>query len=239
MHCGRTIDFVVSGFYELFYRYVEQTDRRNELRKEAKNKIEEVVSLINEGHYSNPIVADLLKQLVSELDNYSGRMMYGYLPKRAKNLIDGIVDEMASDEKIKELYELWCEQREMIVKIYREEMPPRVPLSSNKEFKTIRNAVLQEALRLKDTSEYPFTDENVEKIYLPENAKVPAIPPTFQPPKKYHWKTDIALSSARLFARLTQAIQDNFEEDNQTDRQVDRKVLKKIQEKKHAQGLKM
>lgn len=224
---------------EMHNIYVEQTDRRNELRKEAKNKIEEVVSLINEGHYSNPIVADLLKQLASELDNYSGRMMYGYLPKKAKNLIDGIVDEMASDEKIKELYELWYEKREIIVEIYREEMTPRVPLSSNKEFKTIRNAVLQEALRLKDTSEYPFTDENVEKIYLPEKVKIPTLPPTFKPPKKYHWKTDIALSSARLFARLTQVIQDNFEEDNQTDQQVDRKVLKKIQEKKQAQGLKM
>lgn len=146
---------------------------------------------------------------------------------------------MASDEKIKELYELWYEQRETIVKIYREEMPPRAPLSSNKEFKTIRNAVLQEALRLKDISEYPFTDENVEKIYLPEKGKIPTLPPTFQPSKKYHWKTDIALSSARLFVRLTQAIQDNLEEDNQADQQVDRKVLKKIQEKKHAQGLKM
>ena len=224
---------------EMHNIYVEQTDRRNELRKEAENKIEEVVSLINEGHYSNPIVADLLKQLVSELDNYSGRMMYGYLPKRAKNLIDGIVDEMAADEKIKELYELWYEKREIIVKIYREEMPPRVPLSSNKEFKSIRNAVLQEALRLKDISEYPFTDENVEKIYLPEKAKVPVIPASFQPSKKYHWKTDIALSSARLFARLTQAIQDNFEEDRQTDQQVDKKVLKRIQEKKQLQGIKM
>ena len=224
---------------EMHNIYVEQTDRRNELRKEAKNKIEEVFSLINEDYYSNPIVSDLLKQLVSELDNYSGRMMYGYLPKRAKNLIDGIVDEMASDEKMKELYELWYEQRDMVVKIYREEMPPRVPLSSNKEFKTIRNVVLQEALRLKDTSEYPFTDENVEKIYLPEKVKIPTIPPTFQPPNKYHWKTDIALSSARLFARLTQVIQDNLEEDKQFEQQVDKKVLKKIQEKKQAQGLKM
>ncbi len=224
---------------EMHNIYVEQTDRRNELRKEAKNMIEEVVSLINEGHYSNPIVADLLKQLASELDNYSGRMMYGYLPKKAKNLIDGIVDEMASDEKIKELYELWYEKREIIVKIYREEMPPRVPLSSNKEFKTIRNAVLQEALGLKDTSEYPFTDENVEKIYLPEKVKIPTLPPTFKPPKKYHWKTDIALSSARLFARLTQVIQDNLEEDRQTDQQVDKKVLKRIQEKKQLQGIKM
>ncbi len=118
-------------------------------------------------------------------------------------------------------------------------MPPRVPLSSNKEFKTIRNAVLQEALRLKDISEYPFTDENVEKIYLPEKVKIPALPPTFKPSQRYHFKTDIALSSARLFARLTQAIQDNFEEDNQTDQQVDKKVLKKIQEKKQAQGLKL
>ena len=75
-------------------------------------------------------------------------MVYGYMPKKAKNLIDGVVDELAKDERIAELYNLWYEQRENIVRTYQDSMPQRIPLSQNKEFRAIKNAVIQEALNL-------------------------------------------------------------------------------------------
>ena len=130
--------------------YIEQTNVRNELKSEAKKLIDDIINSINNGEYSNTIVNDLLVQLTKELDKYSGRMMYGYLPKRAKNLIDGIVDEMSKDEKIQSLYDLWYKHRETIIHNYRDDMPSRISLSANNEFKSIRNSVLQEALRLKD-----------------------------------------------------------------------------------------
>ena len=91
--------------------YKEQTNVRNELKSEAKKLIDDIINSINNGEYSNTIVNDLLVQLTKELDKYSGRMMYGYLPKRAKNLIDGIVDEMSKDKKIQSLYDLWYKHR--------------------------------------------------------------------------------------------------------------------------------
>ena len=117
-------------------------------------------------------------------------------------------------------------------------MPARVSLSANKEFKNIRNAVLQEALRLNDVQEYPFTDDVVEKIYIPLTAELPTFHPSFKPNNKY-FKTNLALSTGRLLARITQAMQNNIDDDREIDQQVDKKLLKKIQEKKQAHGQKM
>lgn len=221
--------------------YIAQTNVRNELKSEAKKLIDDIVNSINNGEYSNTIVNDLLVQLTKELDKYSGRMMYGYLPKRAKNLIDGIVDEMSKDEKIQSLYDLWYKHRETIIHNYRDDMPSRISLSANNEFKSIRNSVLQEALRLKDLEQYPFTEELVEKIYIPPNADLPNLP------KRYNLNrinqintTNVALASTRIFARLTQAFRNDFDyEDEQITPSVDKKLAQEINEKKQAHGLKM
>lgn len=45
--------------------------------------------------------------------------------------------------RIKKLYDLWYEQREDVLRSYTEHFPERIPLGQNKEFKTIRNAVIR------------------------------------------------------------------------------------------------
>ena len=128
--------------------YHEQTAYRDELRRTGREKMSAIVREINNGAYDNETVKIKLRNLVKELDNYTGRMVYGYMPKKAKNLIDGVVDELAKDERIAELYNLWYEQRENIVLTYQDSMPQRITLSQNKEFRAIKNAVIQEALNL-------------------------------------------------------------------------------------------
>ena len=128
--------------------YQEQTAYRDELRRTGREKMSAIVREINNSAYDNETVKIMLRNLVQELDNYTGRMVYGYMPKKAKNLIDGVVDELAKDERIAELYNLWYEQRENIVRTYQDSMPQRIPLSQNKEFRAIKNAVIQEALNL-------------------------------------------------------------------------------------------
>lgn len=43
-------------------------------------------------------------------------------------------------------YDLWYEQREEVIRTYTEELPERIPLVDNSEFKSIKNVVIQEAL---------------------------------------------------------------------------------------------
>lgn len=46
------------------------------------------------------------------------------------------------------LYDLWYKKREEILETYTEKVPDRLPPSKNKEFKSLRNAVIQEALNI-------------------------------------------------------------------------------------------
>lgn len=112
----------------------------------------------------------MLKTLVEKLQKHKGKKVYGYLPKEVKNLVNGVIDELMRDSDLQKLYELWYEQRENVLKTYRDKMPARMPLSANEEFKSARNAVIAEVLNLSfsDTlivEETPVepTDREIEK----------------------------------------------------------------------------
>lgn len=147
--------------HDLYHIYQDQTAHRDELRRTGREKMADIVKQINSGVYENETVTMLLRELVQELDQFKGKMVYGYMPKKAKNLIDGIVDELAKDERLAELYSLWYEQKENVVRTYQDTMPQRIPLSQNKEFKTIKNAVIQEALNILH-NRITFEDEGCE-----------------------------------------------------------------------------
>ena len=150
--------------------YQEQTAYRDELRRTGREKMSAIIQQINNGAYDNDIMKLLLRDLVQELDGYTGKMVYGYMPKKAKNLIDGIVDELTKDDRIAELYNLWYEQRDNIIRTYQDTISERVPLSRNKEFKTIKNAVIQEALNLLH-NRITFEDEMTEQEYQSDDSE--------------------------------------------------------------------
>ena len=133
---------------DLYHVFVEQTNYRDELRKIGRERVGELIEKIRTADYKNETVEQMLSALVEELKNYEGKKVYGYLPKKAKNLVNGIVDEIAKDERIARLYELWYEQKDKIVRTYQDGRAERLPLSRNEEFKTIRNAVVKEALKI-------------------------------------------------------------------------------------------
>ena len=128
--------------------YKEQTVHRDDLRLQSRELLEKIVQQINAGGYENKKVEQLLTELAKKMESYSGKAIYGYLNDKMKNLVDAIVDEIASDERISTLYDLWYEKKESILKTYTDILPERVPLSKNSEFKTIRNAVIKEVLNL-------------------------------------------------------------------------------------------
>ena len=133
---------------DLLCVYEKQIEHRDELRLHSRELIAEMVSKINSGVYDNPKLEELLTELADRLSKTSGKKVYGYLKADVKALINRIVDELAADERIAALYNLWYEQKENILKIYTQELPERVPLADNPEFKSIKNAVIQEAMHL-------------------------------------------------------------------------------------------
>ena len=147
---------------DLMETYKRQTVDRDELRKLAKERLQEIIEQINSGTFENERVEQLLVELAQRMENHKGKAVYGFLNNKMKNLVDTIVDEIASDERIAALYELWYRSKEEIIKTYTDIMPERIPLSQNNEFKSIRNAVVKEVLNLmleRDIIQEPEFDE--------------------------------------------------------------------------------
>lgn len=133
---------------DLLQIYQKQTDLRDELRQESRDRIAEIVDAINHGSFDNPQMQTMLVQLADRLAKAKGKKQYGYLNAGTKKLVDSIVEELTKDNRIQELYSLWYEQKEDVLRTYTNKMPERIPLEQEKEFRTIRNAVVQAALQL-------------------------------------------------------------------------------------------
>lgn len=133
---------------DLLCVYEKQTEHRDSLRLKSREVMQEIISKINAGSYDNPKVEELLLHLADRLANTSGKKQYGYLKADVKSIVNQIVSELAADERISALYDLWYEQKEEVRKTYTEELPERIPLTDNTEFKSIKNAVIQEAMNI-------------------------------------------------------------------------------------------
>lgn len=144
---------------DLLQIYQKQSDIRDELRQESRDRITEIVDAINHGSFDNPRMQTMLVQLTDRLAKAKGKKQYGYLNASTKKLVDAIVAELIKDNRIQELYSLWYEQKEDVLRTYTNKMPERIPLEQEKEFRTIRNAVVQAALQLRlPQEELPLSD---------------------------------------------------------------------------------
>ena len=144
---------------DLLQIYQKQSDLRDELRQESRDRITEIVDAINHGSFDNPQMQMMLVQLADRLAKTKGKKQYGYLNAGTKKLVDAIVAELTKDNRIQELYSLWYEQKEDVLRTYTNKMPERIPLEHEKEFRAIRNAVVQAALQLRlPQEELPLSD---------------------------------------------------------------------------------
>src|SRR5699024_1353755 len=105
-----------------------------------------------------------------------GKKDYGYLKPELKVLVNSIVDELEKDKRIKALYQLWYAEKDKIVSNYTNEKLKRVPLSQIKEFSSIRNMIIKEALRLDDFVMVFDDDETDEPIIISEDDTAPEPP---------------------------------------------------------------
>ena len=96
---------------------------------------------------NNPRLEQLTEELAERLLTVKGRKVYGYLPPRVKAIVDAIVEELAKDERVSAAYETWQTLYEQVCLDYDQRPPKRLPLSRQKEFRSVRNMVIQETLQ--------------------------------------------------------------------------------------------
>ena len=131
---------------EMYQAFTLETQMRDEVRAEARKQIDELLSGAETPTSASEEIQNLYVRLISQLSNYKGKKMYGYLPKNIKQTVDAIVAEFAKDERIAELYAEWNKANREKLSVYYDKKRPDITLEENKEFRDIKNAVIRSAV---------------------------------------------------------------------------------------------
>ena len=152
---------------EMLHLYEQKSMSRDELVREAQKTMLEMVKTMKEGICNHPDAEQLMLDLALQLENVKGKKSYGYLPKPQKKLVDRIVDEMERLPSVKKCYEQWQILQGKVDAYYHDKEQKRVPLSQQKEFRAIKNAVIKEAENIRQCKLF-FEDKGVEQESEPE-----------------------------------------------------------------------
>ena len=229
---------------DLISVYQKQTEARDDIRLRSRELAEEIVEKINEGEVTDPVLEQMLRELAERLSRTKGQKVYGYLKAEVKDLVDAVVRRLSEDPRIASLYDLWYTQKEETIKVYTDELPERVPLSENREFKSVRNAVIQEAMKIvlgitqvgaeqdDHTDDAPPVKQTAEQSVsarpIVGESSAPLAAPT----------VDVSGSVIRLLYHTSKLIQQRMQDERGRQVRIDRKQQRTINEKKQAQGLK-
>ena len=127
--------------------YQQKDTARQELQAQTRKAMVECIAQLEHGTSDNPRLEQLTEELAERLLTIKGRKVYGYLPPRVKAIVDAIVEELAKDERVSAAYETWQTLYEQVCLDYDQRPPKRLPLSQQKEFRSVRNMVIQETLQ--------------------------------------------------------------------------------------------
>ena len=147
---------------ELLHIYEQKSTSRDELVAEARKAMLELAKAMREMTCIHPEAEQMIWELSRQLGQVGGRKTYGYLPKPMKKLVDEIVDQMARLPTVDACYQTWWELQCQVEDYYSEgKKRLRPPLSQQKEFRQIKNAVIREAEHIR-MNRFSFEDEEMQ-----------------------------------------------------------------------------
>ena len=147
---------------ELLHVYEQRSTSRDELVAEARKAMLELAKAMREMTCIHPEAEQMIWNLSRQLAQVGGKKTYGYLPKPMKKLVDEIVDQMARLPTVDACYQTWWELQCQVEDYYSEDKKRiRPPLSQQKEFRQIKNAVIKEAEHLR-MNRFSFEDEEMQ-----------------------------------------------------------------------------
>ena len=152
---------------EMLHLYEQKSESRDELVREARRAMLELVRAMQDGVCDHPDAEQLVLELAAQLGTVKGKKSYGYLPKRLKNLVDEIVDEMERLPAVSKCYGQWLVLQGKVDSYYHDKTQERIPLSQQKEFRQIKNAAIQEAERLR-LDEITYEEKDLSQQDEPE-----------------------------------------------------------------------
>ena len=235
---------------ELKEIYIQKDVAYKEVTEAAREVMRELVDRMESVSAQPASIQQKLLELSLELRTVSGKKQYAYLKKPLKDKVDEIVDELEKLPEVAAYYSVWNGLRDTLEGYYKNRPRQRNPLSQQKEFRAIKNAIIQEAERLRQqmeleqatseqkpsqeedpSSEEPSTGASANPTPASESA-LSATSHSVQLPSEY-----LLNSTARLFHQMGQIFRDNAAPpSNPMGIRIDSKRRKKLMQKRLAMG---
>ena len=141
----------------------QKSTSRDSLMRETRDALTELLREMRHGIADHPDMEEKIIALSAELQNVGGKHKYGYLKKPLKKKVDEIVDALEELPVVSECYDRWLELQNQVDEFYKDEKRKRVRLSGQKEFRAIKNAVIQVADQLR-SGEMTFEDQDARRL---------------------------------------------------------------------------
>ena len=216
---------------ELKAVYVQKDIAYKDVTGAARETMRRIVDRLESVENPPESIQQKLLELALELRTVSGKKQYGYLKKSLKDKVDEIVDGLEKLPEVAEYYAVWNDLRDTLEGYYKAKPRQHNPLSQQKEFRAIKNAIIQEAERLRfqleESSEQTsvtltLTDEHISSI-TSQFARLPS---------EY-----LLNLTVRLFHQMGQIFRDNAAPpSNPMGIRIDSKRRKKLMQKRLALG---
>ena len=216
---------------ELKEVYVQKDIAYKDVTEAARAAMQELVNQIETIENPQESIQQKLLELALELRTVIGKKQYGYLKKPLKDKVDSIVEELEKLPGVAAYYAVWNDLRDTLESYYKSKPRQHNSLSQQKEFRAIKNAIIQEAERLRlqleessaQTSANPLlTDEHISSI-TSQFARLPS---------EY-----LLNSTVRLFHQMGQIFRDNAAPpSNPMGIRIDSKRRKKLMQKRLSMG---
>ena len=223
---------------ELKAVYVQKDIAYKDVTGAARETMHRIVGQLESVENPPESIRQKLMELALELHTVNGKKQYGYLKKPLKDMVDSIVDELEKMPEVAAYYSVWNDLRDTLEGYYKSKPRQHNPLSQQKEFRAIKNAIIQEAERLRQQMEQePLQTEktsanaSTNPTLVSENTSSVASH-SARLPSEY-----LMNSSVRLFHQMGQIFRDNAAPpSNPMGIRVDSKRRKKLIQKRLAMG---
>lgn len=190
---------------ELLHLYKQKDLSYQEVRDTAQEAMRDLIREMKSGICNCPAIEDKLVTLSEMLQDVKGKKVYGYLNKPVKAQVDVIVDELARLPAVAECYEVWNKLRDELENYYKDRPRERLPLSQQKEFKSIKNMVIREAEHIR-LGEITFEDEQMDDE-LPEEEEILNIHSHWQVVNAYREARYVLCDDDSTWAEQEEAVQ--------------------------------
>ena len=228
---------------ELKAVYVQKDIAYKDVTEAARETMRRIVDQLETVEDPPESIRQKLMELALELHTVNGKKQYGYLKKPLKDMVDSIVDEPENLPEVAAYYSVWNGLRDTLEGYYKNRPRQHNPLSQQKEFRAIKNAIIQEAERLRQqmeqessqdeepSAEKTSTDASTNPTLINENTSF-ADSHSVQLPSEY-----LLNSTVRLFHQMGKIFRDNAApSSNPMGIRIDSKRRKKLMQKRLALG---